>query len=611
MIVEHVDVRKEEREARERRKKEERRARKSSRGSMMDVTSIISAQSLGPPLTDSGVGLKPYSRYSQASSARPTSVLTAPHERPDLPRAYSQASFSDVHSLGSASPRRTRFFGIKNLSAGWRSQDSLAPSGMSGSMVDMQYVELSFLFQFVLNRFSSVALQREAHAQHLAQPTTELHIPRRSRIWATSDIDAAPSTHDTQSDDKPKKKKKPFAKIWRIVTGSGKHDGTISQEASQSLERTDDDLPLAPPPPLSYLVDRGPNELRPVSGRHASTPSLPSLTSPKLSIVSPGMSPFIHSFTLSTLINLSTDITEAKNTSGTYDDQDRNHEDTIGKNQSSGARNVHPVTSEPDIRQRVSQNLSIPSPIPSYASPTTRPSSFLSREKSLPPLPGEPGNRPVQNGSVTDPRPRTVHTYDPRQLPPGSSPAHDFLPPNAPFRGPDSRRQSFGGMSSRPNLVVQTLPVISKQSGGLDPRAGFGPRYDEFGLSRRSLGRLEYVEEHPRTLKTPATTPKRKSRFGFSTFLGKKNTPQEPEYANENIGHQFPSMRRSGSDGQDDLTTNGYATSTSRHSALSAGGPTTRMSVTSRKVLEERVAQDPDFVAYRYPSNDQRLDLLR
>jgi len=138
MIVEHVDVRKEEREARERKKREEKRARKSSRSSAMDVTSIISAQSVGQ-LTENG--LKPYSRYSHSSSARPTSVLTAPYDRPDV-RAYSQASFSDVHSLGSSSPRRTRFFGMKNLSAGWRSQDSLAQSGMSGSMVDMQYAHL-------------------------------------------------------------------------------------------------------------------------------------------------------------------------------------------------------------------------------------------------------------------------------------------------------------------------------------------------------------------------------------------------------------------------------------------------------------------------------------
>lgn len=140
MIVEHVDVRREEREARERKRREERRARKSSRSSGIDVTSIISAQSV--PLQDSGLGLKPYSRYSQGSSGRPISVLTAPLDRPDLPRTQSQASFSDVHSMGSASPRRTRFFGFKNLSEGWRSRDSLTPSGMSGSMVDMQYVVL-------------------------------------------------------------------------------------------------------------------------------------------------------------------------------------------------------------------------------------------------------------------------------------------------------------------------------------------------------------------------------------------------------------------------------------------------------------------------------------
>ena len=141
MIVEHVDIRKEEKEARERRRREERRARKSSRSSVMDGTSVISAQS-GGALVEGN--LEPYSRYSRASSmTRPTSVLTT-QDRPDLPRAYSQASFSDVHSLSSASPRRTRFFGIKNLSTGWRSQDSLAPSGVSGSMLDMQYVIICF-----------------------------------------------------------------------------------------------------------------------------------------------------------------------------------------------------------------------------------------------------------------------------------------------------------------------------------------------------------------------------------------------------------------------------------------------------------------------------------
>ena len=137
MIVEHVDVRKEEREERERKKKDEKRARKLSRSSVLDVTSIISAPSNGQHM-DAGLGLKPYSHYSQSNSMRPNSVLTVPSERPDIPTAYSQASFSDVHSVGSASPRRSKFFGFRSLNSGWKSRESLAPSGISGSMVDMQ-----------------------------------------------------------------------------------------------------------------------------------------------------------------------------------------------------------------------------------------------------------------------------------------------------------------------------------------------------------------------------------------------------------------------------------------------------------------------------------------
>lgn len=130
LIVEHVDVRKEE----QRKRKEERRARKSSRSSGIDITSLMSN-----PQTDSGIGLRPYSHYAQPTYPRPLSVLTAPLDR----SIQSQASFSDIHSLGTPSPRRSRFLGIANR---WRSQDSLAPSGMSGSMVDMQWVQLDSLF---------------------------------------------------------------------------------------------------------------------------------------------------------------------------------------------------------------------------------------------------------------------------------------------------------------------------------------------------------------------------------------------------------------------------------------------------------------------------------
>lgn len=148
LIVEHVNMRREEKEEKERRRRQEKRERsrprKSSRGSMVDVTSLYSAHSLAP-LTDSGLGQMQSSRYS-AISTRPASSLTIPIEvQPSLGQVYSQASFSDAHSPGSVSPRRSRFFGFKNLSSAWRSQDSLAASGMSGSMIDMQYV---FRFRF-------------------------------------------------------------------------------------------------------------------------------------------------------------------------------------------------------------------------------------------------------------------------------------------------------------------------------------------------------------------------------------------------------------------------------------------------------------------------------
>ncbi|KAF8906552.1 hypothetical protein CPB84DRAFT_1704809 [Gymnopilus junonius] len=596
MIVEHVDVRKEEKEARERKKKEEKRARKLSRSSVMDVTSIVSAQS-GPIAEGS---LKPYSRYSHASSTRPTSVLTAPLDRPNLPRAYSQASFSDVHSLQSASPRRTRFFGMKNLSTGWRSQDSLAPSGMSGSMVDMH-----------------VALQRESYGPHpLTSSPIDLNTPRRSQIWPPTDLEEI-NASQTFPDDKVKKKKGALAKIWRIVTG--KNDGSQPPNMPHRQEGQDDDLPLAPPPPLSYLVDRGPTDLQHNGGiRHASTPSLPSVISPKFGS-SPGMSPPTapssvlpspSSLRASGVVDV--DIVDGQNFNHADDlEQKYAPEEVVAKVQLSTRKSIHSATSEWELRRTPSGPSS---PLPASASSNLNVNSVnkptaISRDKSLPPLP--PGEQPARI-LPSDLRPRTVYSYDPRALPPGTSPAHDFLPPQAPFRtNGDGRRQSFGGTSSRPNLGFQTMPAIKPVD--FDSRRSFGPRYDEFGISQRSLGKLEHVKENPPRMSSPLPSTKRKSKFGLSSLLGKKNDKREQEPVQEVVGHPFPSMGYNPYDNQDELTTNGYATSTSRHSAFSSGPFNTsgRMSVTSRKALEELVQQDDDFVAYRYPSNDQRLDLLR
>jgi hypothetical protein len=167
MIVEHVDVRKEERQ---RRRQERNAARKSSRASASgDVLSLVSSVSGGMASSPLPTPMEQYSATSPAGSGgtmpplphTPLSPysgvglggsMTRPASGPPdlhLPRAVSQASFSDVQSVvTSASPRRSRFFGMRNLSmvSGWKSQDSLAPSGISGSMVDMQYVLFCLFF---------------------------------------------------------------------------------------------------------------------------------------------------------------------------------------------------------------------------------------------------------------------------------------------------------------------------------------------------------------------------------------------------------------------------------------------------------------------------------
>lgn len=375
---------------------------------------------------------------------------------------------------------------------------------------------------------------------------------------------------------------------------TGKND--IQQhDAVKGVEGHEDDLPLTPPPPLSYLVNRGPAD---GGMRHTPNPSLPSvIVSPKFG--SPGMSPPTTSSSLlpsPTSLRRSGDIEIIEANGDSADD-------LVNRSHSMTRKSIHSAKS--DIQLRPQSILSVPTPplptsgsnglSPNAANTFSRPAA-LSREKSLPPLP--PGEQPARI-TPSDLRPRTY--YDHRTLPPGSGAAHDFLPPQAPFRSNDSRRQSFGGTSTRPNLAMNTMPTTR-------PVAFDAPRrYDDFGASRQSLGRIDNVQEHARS-GSPRPSMKRKSKFGLSSLLGKKSDKREQE---EKISHQFPTMPYSPYDAQDDMT--GYTTSVSRHSTFSSNAPNTnlRMSVTSRKALEELVQQDAEFVAYRYPSNDQQLDLLR
>lgn len=444
-----------------------------------------------------------------------------------------------------------------------------------------------------------MALQREANPPHLRSPVGQkgtFSTQRHSQLWPPTTNEGDISTAAT--DEKPKKKRNGLAKIWKLVKGGSSHKDEIQavpRASLRSLDRNDDDSPLAPPPPLSYLVERGPGEhLGGAGGRHASTPSLPSTTSPRNGgFSSAGMSPstaptsLLPSPTSSRPSGGNGDGSERKNSGQT---DEREALDMFPDENGRIRVSIHPVTSEPDMRQKIQQATFTSAngmTLPKAVSP--RPQTALSREKSLPPLPGEVKPRP-QHGMGGDPRPQTLYTtYDLRHI--GQN-MQDLAPPHAPFRH-EARRQSFGGQGTRPNLGIQTMPFTAQDR----MRAPNG-MYNEFGVSRRSLGRLGDIEENP---PIPPTPTKRK-KFGFAALLGKKSST--PVETNGYSSHEFPRLSPPIYDTNEDSLATAYASSVSR------SGP--RLSAISRKAIEERVEQDRDFVAYRYPSQTQPpIDLIR
>ena len=430
-----------------------------------------------------------------------------------------------------------------------------------------------------------MALQREACAVHLRAPVDRLNVSsqRQSQIWPTPE-----NGHElpASTDDVPKKKKKHgFAKIWKLVKGSSNKDDVHvgSYDSVRPSDRHDDDFPLTPPPPLSYLVERGPGEPFSTGGRHASTPSLLSTSSPWGGFSSPGMSPPTAP---SSLLPSPTSSRPSGGNGEAVDKRIGVHIDDneVAPGENAGLKQVHPVTSEPDIRQKLQlapNTMTLPKA-------TARQQVILSREKSLPPLPGEAKPRLQTVGGES--RPQTLYSYDPRH---STLNPQDLALPHAPFRN-ETRRQSFGGITSRPTLGIQTMPL-----GGHDHRSPIG-LYNEFGISRRSLGRLGNIDENP-----PAPpTPKRKSKFSFTSLLGKKSGTASD--ANACSSHEFPRLSTQGYDGNEESLYSAYTAYTSSRQSV---GP--RMSIMSRKAIEEFVEQDHDFVVYRYPSQSQPVDLIR
>lgn len=120
------------------------------------------------------------------------------------------------------------------------------------------------------NNLCSVALQRENHGQAFLSTATD-NTYRQSKLWPSTDPNGPEYSSITEE---KKKKKKGLAKIWGLVTGSVKNHRN-GHDNTSSFSRQEDNLPLTPPPPLSYLVSRGPSEVHANNNRHASSPSLP------------------------------------------------------------------------------------------------------------------------------------------------------------------------------------------------------------------------------------------------------------------------------------------------------------------------------------------------
>ncbi|KZV73307.1 hypothetical protein PENSPDRAFT_649040 [Peniophora sp. CONT] len=619
LIVEHVDVR---REAREKRRAEKRgRSRKSSRGSVADVASVYS---LGNPL--SGYPYDPSQQHAPSPSSRPMSVLTAPALGGEN---GSMMSVGSIGVMGNESPRRRFFGGMRNLSQGFRSNDSLA---QSGSMIDMH-----------------VALQRENN-----RLTHNGLVPERpSSLWheyayepqPSQPISALPApAPSSPPGDEKKKKKKGLAKLWGRFTGSSAKSPTrdvVSGPPQQTRGFRSEDEPLEPPPPLSYLVGQR-------RSGHASTPSLPSgsfqppggmsmspstgpmsISQSGMSITNsagPGLSvspPSAPSSALPSPTSARLEpmyATHVRKASGAGMGMEGEHsyngyapaqpliaEEGVSPPplRATGPQLAH-MTSEPDMRQRLSQHMENAPPvprIPATLSQTGRVGSSGSvsswRDKSLPPLPGEMGVR-----GVGEQRPRTL--FGMHSMP---SDEQGLQPPEPGFRSQSNRRQSFSGIGAgealHPNMRASTLltpvqPPAKRKSKFLGALLGRGRRDSTVSpqehRSSGSDGSVRAASAYGNAPMSPVTPHGAYATHGYAASQG--YAPSQGGYTASHAGYAQSQAGYAPS-------VNGYAASQSGYGSVSGyGGSQAHAQVAHprRSNIDALVEQAPDFVAYRYPS---------
>jgi hypothetical protein len=214
-------------------------------------------------------------------------------------------------------------------------------------------------------------------------------------------------------------------------------------------------------------------------------------------------------------------------------------------------------------------------------------------DKALPPIPGVGQERPhtvMFPPRAESPLPtRTFPLYDARSE--KGIPRSELEPPRLPN---EARRQSLGGLTSRPALPKSPMRQTEPQM----------RRYSEFGLSRRSLNRydddaMHYYEKPSQILESKSpngggygaqpTPSKRRSRFGLSSLFGRKSHDKEMS---------APEMG---------LLSYSSATLLSQDRSLGNGRHLRNPSAC--RSTGALVDQERNFIAYRYPSVNEQLDL--
>ncbi|KAF8313476.1 hypothetical protein DL93DRAFT_1175271 [Clavulina sp. PMI_390] len=682
LIMERVDLQREEREERDRRRAEEREERRRTRKvSRVSVSGIPPASG---PIAGYGNGAPAAAGFSDGSSMHSASVpiqgvnyggsrsqislipaSPSMSNSPNVPAStYAARRMSSPMTLTPpARPRvpasggsnesafrhsGARFFGFRHWSGAFGSEASLHHN--SGSMMDMHL--------------------------GLEQDDMMLHAAQHEQPWTISQlVDEPEGALDEPPPITEKDKRSSIGRLWKKMTGGKEKSSGGPSKRSQSRPAEDYTMPLDPPPPISYLVSRTPHDRS--SQRHATSSSrqsqsIPNSPTPRThsTPVSPGFGPP----TINTQF-----IDPGSPTVGTSRYSPRDSDGSGGEDkrfsQYADAQ-YSPYVAEDGMYERnewgPSQRLSM------QPNNNSRRISVASSDKDLPPLPNGAG--PAQH-----PPPMTSHSF-PALRPASSYEVIDLRPPIVPFKS--ERRQSFsgrvsslfGGNNGSKSRLDHDADLVPPPQSRFGPYAGPGNqeyaygnsngfyRAEEFGQSTPSLRRWGSDDEPPMSSQLPiahttysiasSRKEKRSSRstgrgltgrlsaiFGGNGGSGPHHTADRGTMSlngsmlngggAESINRQ--SFDRDGYVRQDAMNgvglapsdgeryarqRNGYPSASINNTRASRSEMALRESVSSfvtfprnsmasSRRYEAAIPQERDFVAMRYPTESERLNLMR